>query len=658
MAIKITGLNSGLDTDSMVQELVSAYSTKKDKYVKAQTKLSWTQDIWKTTNSKVYGFYSGTLSALRYSTGYNAKKAISSNTSVATVKASSNAVSSTQTLSVSQLAASGYLTGGEVKNANGKAYSADTKLSELGITKATIRVNNTEVKLTGDMSLTSLATSIRSAGVSASYDAGSGRFFIGSSKSGADSEFTITAADTDGIEALKKVGLMSVSDLNGNDSADMIKYKKMAQMDASEYAETIYNSKKYTSDSYKKYIQNIVKNADSNISTTQKKLDKLKADDYKWEDDYDSEEDYNKAVSELEDKLASYTKTKEENNALLEDSDAFTQALTEANNKIHDAAVSSANAEIEAARAVVADTTLTNSIDSARITAQDAVIKLNGATFRGSTNSFTINGLTIDVNAVTTKQTTNADGTITETDEPVTITTSTDTQAIYDKVKNLFTQYNEMISYIDGLYYADASTGYEPLTDDEKEAMTDTQIEDWEKKIKDSLLRRDSTLGSLSTGMKTAMVSATYTTSSGKTYSLASLGISTQGYFSAEQADRGKFHIDGDSDDTLVSSNTDKLMEAITNDPEGVTVFFQKLSQSLYDTLSAKMSSSSVSSAFTIYNDKEMSSQYSDYKDLISKWEDKIDNYEEKWYKKFSKMESALSTLQSQTSSLSNLLGG
>ena len=43
MAIRISGLTSGLDTDSIVQELVSAYSTKKENIEKKQTKLSWTQ---------------------------------------------------------------------------------------------------------------------------------------------------------------------------------------------------------------------------------------------------------------------------------------------------------------------------------------------------------------------------------------------------------------------------------------------------------------------------------------------------------------------------------------------------------------------------------------------------------------------------------------
>ena len=44
--VSISGLVSNLDTDSIVSALVSAYSTKKDKYVKAQTKLEWKQDAW------------------------------------------------------------------------------------------------------------------------------------------------------------------------------------------------------------------------------------------------------------------------------------------------------------------------------------------------------------------------------------------------------------------------------------------------------------------------------------------------------------------------------------------------------------------------------------------------------------------------------------
>ena len=44
MAIRLTGLASGLDTDSMVKELVSAYSKKQESIVKKKTKLEWKQD--------------------------------------------------------------------------------------------------------------------------------------------------------------------------------------------------------------------------------------------------------------------------------------------------------------------------------------------------------------------------------------------------------------------------------------------------------------------------------------------------------------------------------------------------------------------------------------------------------------------------------------
>ena len=44
MAIRLSGMTSGLDTDSIVKAMVSSYTTRKEKSQKAQTKLEWTQD--------------------------------------------------------------------------------------------------------------------------------------------------------------------------------------------------------------------------------------------------------------------------------------------------------------------------------------------------------------------------------------------------------------------------------------------------------------------------------------------------------------------------------------------------------------------------------------------------------------------------------------
>ena len=66
MGMRVSGINSGLDTEALVKELVSAYSKKTEKYEKQQTKLSWKQDSWKAMNTKVYGLYTN-ISNLRFS---------------------------------------------------------------------------------------------------------------------------------------------------------------------------------------------------------------------------------------------------------------------------------------------------------------------------------------------------------------------------------------------------------------------------------------------------------------------------------------------------------------------------------------------------------------------------------------------------------------
>ena len=113
MAMRVSGINSGLDTDSIVQELVSAYNTKTEKYQKEQTKLSWKQEIWKGLNTKVYSLYNN-VGKLRFSSAYNTKKTTSSDTTKATVTANSSAVNGTQKLHVLATAQSGYLTGGKL----------------------------------------------------------------------------------------------------------------------------------------------------------------------------------------------------------------------------------------------------------------------------------------------------------------------------------------------------------------------------------------------------------------------------------------------------------------------------------------------------------------------------------------------------------------
>ena len=714
MAIRVSGLISGLDTDSIVQELVSAYSTKKEKYEKAQTKLEWKMDAWKTMNSKIYGFYTSSLSSMRMSNSYNLKTSSVSDSNVAKVTASSSAVNGTQKLKVKQLASSGYMTGGVISQSDGSKVTGSTSLSALGIqTGSKIAVNDSEIEVTSDLTVDKLIAKLKDAGVSANYDEKNQRFFINSSKSGAEGEFTITANNADGLSAIQSLGLFAVKDVDGNETADMAKYRELAKNGTGEqqsiaaaivaavdksttyteselaaYNSTIsaYNQKASAVSGYESK-QTVVKNYEEQKAIAEKHESKL--DEYRKllvketvqnDDGTETEVEYTDAEladmkqyikdnngasdSDTIKKLEEYTKIVNarayldeyntadayisdsanktayaESKAFIDDADNIT-AYNEAKIYVEDTA--NIAAYNEAKTAVSSSSAASFMSDAARISGQDSIIELNGATFTSSTGTYSINGLSITAMQVTGNN-------------EVSITTSTDTQAIYDKIKTFLGKYNELITAMDTAYNAASAGDYEPLTDDEKEDMTDSQIEKWETKIKDALLRRDSTLGNASSSMKSIM---NYSFDvNGKSYSLAAFGINTLGYFSADTNERGCLHIDGDSDDANTSGNTDKLMAAINEDPETVTSFFQQLSNTLYDDLTKRMASSSVSSIYTLYNDKQMSSEYSDYKDKIDKWQDKLDYYEEYYYKKFSAMETALSKLQSSTSSLSNLLG-
>jgi flagellar hook-associated protein 2 len=232
----------------------------------------------------------------------------------------------------------------------------------------------------------------------------------------------------------------------------------------------------------------------------------------------------------------------------------------------------------------------------------------------------------------------------------VSINVSNNTKAIYDKVKTFVKDYNALVKEMNELYDANSAKGFEPLTDDEKEAMSEDQIDKWESKIKDSLLRRDNTLGSLISTMRTTLSqSVTY---ENKGYALSSFGIKTANY-----TEKGLLHISGDEDDSSVSAEENKLMKALTDNPGAVMETLNTLADKLYTSFTNGMKSNSLRSALTFYNDKEIKKQIDDYTEDLSTLEDKLSDIESRYFKQFSAMEKAMSGMNSQSSYLASMLG-
>ena len=119
MAMRLSGLMSGMDTESIVQQLVQARSSKVDTAKKEQTKLQWKQDAWKELNNKLKNLQSKYISSMRFSDAYSKRTTSVSNSSVVSVITGENAVDGVQELRVKQLAKTAYLTGEKVSKVEG-----------------------------------------------------------------------------------------------------------------------------------------------------------------------------------------------------------------------------------------------------------------------------------------------------------------------------------------------------------------------------------------------------------------------------------------------------------------------------------------------------------------------------------------------------------
>ena len=213
------------------------------------------------------------------------------------------------------------------------------------------------------------------------------------------------------------------------------------------------------------------------------------------------------------------------------------------------------------------------------------ILQFNGATVTDGKNAkFTVNGLaterssnTFSMNAVsfTLKKPT-------EAGEVVKISVNNDSNQVFENIKDFITKYNEMIDKIQKKTSEERYRDYTPLTDDQREQLSDKQQEQWEEKAKSGLLRRDSILTNLLSNMRSNFYTTVNNSEVSSTYNhLTKIGITTGNYL-----DGGKLEID-----------ETKLKAAIEADPTSVEKLFnasetngQKgIAQQLYDTVNNAM---------------------------------------------------------------------
>ncbi len=117
-------------------------------------------------------------------------------------------------------------------------------------------------------------------------------------------------------------------------------------------------------------------------------------------------------------------------------------------------------------------------------------------TVTSSTNTFQISGLSVTASGVFGYQT-DSSGNVTDTLDPtkkVTFSASANVDSVTDKVKKFITAYNEIVKAAHDQITTKPDSSYKPLTDDQKDEMSEKEIEEWEKKAKEGILYNESTV--------------------------------------------------------------------------------------------------------------------------------------------------------------------
>lgn len=672
MAIRLTGINSGLDTDSIVEALLSAQKAKKTKVENKLTKSEWKQEIWKDMNTKLYSLYTKQLTKFKTQGSYLTKKVSSSDSNIATATATSAAANGSHTLEVRTLAAAQSVTGAQISATNTKATLTSLGMKEGDIIEITNGKGETKkLEVTAETTIADFTDACKSVGLNANFDTRQRRFFISSKESGLDSAFSIKTTNGDVAGTGAKLDALATSAGQRAIEKNLEKLKSASASDLQTLANGATTGNTELDDAYS-FLKNAMGDSiNDRVNAYVEAVNNSGDTEGTWNAFADSAKaavnaefvtNYVNATKTLMDRLkeASPEQLKAlANGTTGVDVSSVQTAFDELSKRVEPNALCSSMNEYAATKEYVATYGTADSLQKLGLTsfdkntvqgtdalgmsfvkAEDAVIILDGARLTDSSNNFTVNGLTLDLKNTT------------EVGKKITLNTTSDTDSVYNMVKDFVKTYNEILDELNKKYNADSARKYNPLTDEEKEAMSEDEVEKWENKIKDSLLRKDGTVNSIVTAMRQSLLTTTKV--DGVSYTLSSFGICT----SSDYTEKGKLHIMGDEDDPTYATETNKLKKALEENPDAVMKTLSEAGQSLYDALTKKMEKTSLSSALTFYNDKQIANDQKSYKKQIAEMEKKLLDMEDKYYKQFSAMEMAMAKLNSQSSALGSLMGG
>ncbi|WP_252312052.1 flagellar filament capping protein FliD [Sinobaca sp. H24] len=265
--------------------------------------------------------------------------------------------------------------------------------------------------------------------------------------------------------------------------------------------------------------------------------------------------------------------------------------------------------------------------------ASNAKFTLNGMDTERTSNTFTVNGMTMTLK-----------DTFTAAEGAVTLSSTVNTDGVFDTVKGFVDEYNKMLETINGKLKETLNRDYPPLTDEQRAELSESEIEKWDKLAQSGMIRNDRIISNAMTTIRNDL----YGSVSGSSFgNLTSLGITT----TRNYMDGGKLEID-----------ETKLRAAIESDAEGVFNVFAANGETKNEQGVARRMRESLDTAITQIAEragglkgKVQNNQFTlgrelmNTDDRISDFERKLTMIEDRYWRQFSAMEKAMSAANNQS---------
>lgn len=282
----------------------------------------------------------------------------------------------------------------------------------------------------------------------------------------------------------------------------------------------------------------------------------------------------------------------------------------------------------------------------------DALISFNGMDVYRSSNTFTVEGLTLELSKISS-EILDENGAVVGYEDTV-ISSSRDTDAIVETMKSFIADYNSMLDKLNGYIGEEANyRKYSPLTPAQEKDMTEKEIELWNEKAKQGLVRNDTYVS----GFLSQLRGILYSKPEGSAVALYNIGIETMSW-----ENKGKLEFNETAFRNALATNAEDIKKLFTDSKDGLAVHISKVVNS-----TARLSAASPGSLVNLAGAKgwnsnsknntlyrELQSIESRLKELNSKYEKERTRY----WRQFNDMEKIISYYSAQSSMISQTFEG